>query len=167
MTIIDQLFGKHGQDLSALQMGCRALVMFFVTLIIIRISGMRSFGKKSAFDSIIVIMLGAILSRVVVGSSAFLPTVVAGLVFAVVHRLLAWLSVQHDNIGALIKGKSISLYSRGEFNKRNMLLSTISHKDIMEEVHEQLNQATLDNIEQIFMERSGKISIIKKLESIQ
>ncbi len=40
--------------------------------------------------------------------------------------------------------------------------SGISKKDIMEEVHEKMNDESLDKIKKIYMERSGKISIIKK-----
>ncbi len=102
--LINKLLGE-GKDLNALQMADRAFVMFFITLFLIRVAGMRSFGQKSAFDTIIVIMLGAILSRAVTGASAFFPTVIAGAVLALVHRLLALISIFNEIIGAVINGK--------------------------------------------------------------
>jgi uncharacterized membrane protein YcaP (DUF421 family) len=93
MYLINELFGD-GQDLNALQMGCRAFVVFFIAVLLLRIAGMRAFGKKSAMDATIAIMLGAILSRSVVGVSPFFPTITAALVLACVHRLMAWLSIQ-------------------------------------------------------------------------
>jgi uncharacterized membrane protein YcaP (DUF421 family) len=155
------LFGE-GKDLNALQMVCRAFVMFFITLALIRVAGMRAFGQKSAFDSIIVIMLGAILSRAVAGASAFFPTVAAGAVLAVVHRLLAIVSVFSDTIGSIVKGKKILLFRDDKVVKRNMLLCSVSNKDLMEEVRIKLNESTMDNVKEIYMERSGKISVIKK-----
>src|SRR5215831_11046179 len=73
MEWIRILFGE-GKDLDCLQMSCRAVVAFFITLVLIRMAGIRTFGKKSAFDNVIIIMLGSILSRVVVGASPFIPT---------------------------------------------------------------------------------------------
>jgi uncharacterized membrane protein YcaP (DUF421 family) len=66
MDIYD-LFGR-GEDLTALQMSVRSFIMFFIALALIRIGGMRIFGKKTAFDNILVIMLGAVLARGVVGA---------------------------------------------------------------------------------------------------
>lgn len=37
----------------------------------------------------------------------------------------------------------------------------VSFKDLQKEVRLILNETTMDNVEEIFMERSGKISIIK------
>ncbi len=156
-----KLFGE-GKDLNALQMADRAFIMFFITLFLIRVAGMRAFGQKSAFDTIIVIMLGAILSRVVTGASAFFPTVIAGGVLAIVHRLLAIISVYNETIGAIIKGKRILLFKNNKAIKRNMINCSISLKDLQEEVRLILNETTMDNVEEIFMERSGKISVIKK-----
>ena len=73
---IKELFGS-GEHLTALQMAVRAFIMFFITLALIRFGGMRIFGKKTAFDNILVIMLGAILARGVVGASPFFSTVAA------------------------------------------------------------------------------------------
>ena len=159
--IIYKLFGE-GKELNALQMGDRAFVMFFITLGLIRLAGMRAFGQKSAFDMIIVIMLGAILSRAVTGASAFWPTVVAGTVLAIVHRILGLLSMYNETIGYIVKGRKIILYKNNNLVKNNMMKCAISYKDLQEEVRLILNETTMDNVEEIFMERSGKISIIKK-----
>jgi uncharacterized membrane protein YcaP (DUF421 family) len=159
--LMDELFG-HGKDLNSLQMCCRAFVMFFITLALIRISGMRSFGAKSAFDSIIVIMLGAILSRAVTGASPAIPVIMAGLTTAVIHRILAMLSVNNKTLGHLIKSKEKSLYKNGKFNQRNMKISSISMGDLMEGVRLSANVDTLDDVAEIFIERNGEISVIKK-----
>lgn len=159
------LFGNlyhEDNNLSVLQMSSRTIVLFFITIIIIRISGMRSFGKKSSFDSIIAIMLGAVLSRAIVGANPFFPIVASGLLLGIIHRFIGWLTVKSDTIGKLIKGTSVCLYTNNSINHKNMLLTGISYKDIMEEVHAQLNKDNFDEIEEIFMERTGKISIIKK-----
>ena len=160
-NLIHTLLGE-GTKLDALQMGCRALSMFFITLLLIRISGMRAFGQKSAFDSIIVIMLGAILSRAVVGVSPFVPTVIASSVLAIVHRLIAIAAVYSDKIGRLVKGEKNILYKENQVIKKNMLLCSVSMKDMLEEIRLRTNQETLENILQVTMERSGKISVIKE-----
>ena len=159
--LLYKFFGE-GKDLNALQMGDRAFVMFFVTLILIRIAGMRAFGQKSAFDMIIVIMLGAILSRAVTGDASFIPTLIAGLVLAIVHRLLAFISIFNDTIGAIVKGNKTLLFKNNKAIKRNMMRCSISYKDLQEEIRLTLNETTMENVDEIFMERSGKISIVKK-----
>jgi quercetin dioxygenase-like cupin family protein len=60
-----------GKDLNSLQMTCRAIVSFFLTLVLIRIAGIRTFGKKTPFDNVVAIMLGSIFSRVVEWETAW------------------------------------------------------------------------------------------------
>jgi uncharacterized membrane protein YcaP (DUF421 family) len=161
MKWIDILFG-HGTELSSLQMGCRAFAAFFIALILLRIAGVRTFGKKSPFDNVIVIMLGSVLSRAVVGASPFIATSVACLVLVVIHWILAKLSYRVEFIGTLVKGKKAVLYEESGQNKKNMENTNISQEDLMEEIRLQINQDDLKDIKKIFIERNGQISIIKK-----
>src|ERR1700755_3556763 len=100
MTWIDVVFG-HGSNLNTLQMTSRAIISFFITLLLLRIAGIRTFGKKTAFDNVIIIMLGSILSRAVVGASPFIATSVACLVFVLIHWMLDKISYYLDFVGRL------------------------------------------------------------------
>jgi uncharacterized membrane protein YcaP (DUF421 family) len=163
-AIIETLFG-HGKDLNTLQMACRAFLLFFIALAFIRFTGMRTFGIKSAFDDCIIIMLGAVLSRAITGASPFIPTITAGFVLVLVHKLLAWISVYNKTVSHLVKGKPVSIYKNGKLNDKTLRRCNLSFGDIMEEARIQANKNDLDDIEEIFMERTGKISFIKKVPS--
>jgi uncharacterized membrane protein YcaP (DUF421 family) len=160
MEWIDTLFG-HGQNLSVLQMSCRAFISFFIVLIFLRIAGTRTFGKKTAFDTVIIIMLGSVMSRAVVGASPFIATSAACFVFVVIHWSLAKLSYYSGFIGSLVKGEKLSLYKDGMENEKNMRRAAISKKDLEESVRININDTDLHKAKEIFIERTGEVSIIK------
>ncbi len=157
---INYLFGS-GEDLTALQMGVRAFIMFFITLALIRIGGMRIFGKKTAFDNILVIMLGAVLARGVVGASPFLSTVAASTVMVVIHKILALLAIRYIWVGKIVKGIHRSLYKNGELNWKNMNVSAISKDDLMEGVRLQINSNSLEDVKEAYIEKNGQVSVIE------
>ena len=161
MGIIIELFGE-GKDLNALQMSCRTVVMFIIALALIRIAGIKTFGKNSAFDNIIIIMLGAILSRGVVGVSPFFPVVSSGLTLVLMTRIISVLSIYNKAFGKLVKGQSRSLLKNGTINKSNLHKSLLSENDLIESIRKEGNTTSLEDIEEAFLERDGTISIIKK-----
>src|ERR1700761_7654313 len=161
MNLLHTLFGE-GKNLDSLQMVCRAIVSFFLTLVLIRIAGIRTFGKKTPFDNVITIMLGSIFSRVVVGASPFIATTLACLAFVLVHRLLAWLSLYNDTIGRWIKGEASTLYANGELNEKNMRQARVSKKDLAESIRQKINEDSLEHVKEIIQERNGEISVTKK-----
>jgi uncharacterized membrane protein YcaP (DUF421 family) len=161
MEWIKTIFGE-GTDLNCLQMSSRAVVIFFISLVLMRIAGIRTFGKKSAFDNVIMILLGSVLSRAVVGASPFIPTVAGSLAFVLVHWVLAWLSLYNDTLGRLVKGEKVSLYAEGKLNETNMRRVRISDKDLKEGLRLKINDDGLEEVKEIFIERNGEISVIKK-----
>lgn len=136
--------------------------MFFIALMLIRLAGMRIFGIKTAFDNILVIMLGAILSRGIVGASPFLSTVAAAAAMILVHKFLAWLAMKHEWVGKIVKGYRHSLYHDGEMREDNLRRTAVSKDDLMEGVRLEINKNSLDEVEQIFIEKTGEISVVKK-----
>lgn len=160
-NLLQELFG-HGKNLNALQMSCRGVVTFFLALVLIRIAGRRSFGMKSAFDNIIALLLGAVLSRAVVGASPFIPTTCTCTVIAILHRGFAWLSIHSKVIGTLVKGNKILIYENGQEKEKNMKRSLVSDNDLKEELRLKMNADTLDDVKTVYMERNGELSFIEK-----
>ena len=161
MSEFYQFIGE-GKELNTLQMAIRAFIIFLIALAFIRFSGRRTFGMLSPFDNVISILLGAILSRAVIGASPFLPTVIAAFVIVVLHRLFAWISLYNDVFGSLIKGNAKIIYKDGEIIRNNMKRFYITDKDLLEGIRLQGNVESLDEIKSAYIERDGKISIIKK-----
>ncbi|KAA6434074.1 DUF421 domain-containing protein [Dyadobacter flavalbus] len=165
MESIVKIFGE-GENLSTLQMSLRAAAIFIVTLLLLRIAGRRSFGMKSPFDNIIVILLGAILSRTVVGASEFVPTISAALVIAVLHRLFAWIGSFNLKFGRVIKGRKIALYQNGHIMKENLKRALVSETDLYASLRNHLQEDNFENIESAFMESDGQISFVRKNTNI-
>jgi uncharacterized membrane protein YcaP (DUF421 family) len=159
--ILNKLWGE-GEQLNALQMGVRALVMFLIALLFIRLNGKRAFAKKSPFDNVIVIMLGAVLARGVVGASPFFSTVAAAGIMMIIHRILAWSSVKNKLANKLLKGEIIPLYKDGKILWRNMERTTISKSDLMQSLRLETQKTTFDEIEMAYLEDNGRISFIVK-----
>lgn len=157
METIDQIFGK-GTDLTILQISVRAFLMFFISLVLIRLGGIRMFGKKSVFDDIMVIMLGAILSRGIVGANPFFDTVTASAVMILVHRFLGWISIKNAFIEKLIKGRPVILYKDGTIFKKNLQKTSLSESDLMESLRLETKIQSLDKVKTATMETSGRIS---------
>ena len=161
MKVINFLFG-HGEELNMLQMCVRAFTMFVIMLILIRVSGMRTFAKRSSFDSIITIMLGAVLARGVVGASGYVDTIAASFVMVLLHRLVAWLSVKSKKFERVVKGSYIKLYNEGAIISDALNKTGMSENDLHESLRLETKKLTLSEIDTAFLETNGRISFILK-----
>lgn len=161
MNILLQIFGE-GKDLSILQMSARAVVVYFTAVLLIAISGKRTFSKKTAFDTTIAIVLGAILSRAIVGASPFMSTVGGSLALVLLHRGLGWLVVRSKSAEKFIKGSRVQLYKDGSIIKPNLRKCLLTEEDLAADIRLKANTEDFTNVDAVFMETSGEISVVLK-----
>jgi uncharacterized membrane protein YcaP (DUF421 family) len=161
METLYDIFGV-GNNLTVLQMSCRAVVVFCIGLLLLRLSGRRAFGMRMPFDNVMAILLGGILSRAVTGASPFFPVIAASAMIAFLHRSFAWMAVKSSLIGKIIKGEAKLIYENGKFYKENMAYCRISENDLIEGIRSNSGLDSFEDIKMIYIERDGHISIIKK-----
>jgi uncharacterized membrane protein YcaP (DUF421 family) len=152
--------GLEPKELSFLHIALRAIIVFFATLIMVRVGNKRFLSSMSAFDAIVGFILASVLARAVNGSSAFLPTIAGGFVLIAVHRLLAFIAVRSPWFERLVKGTAEELVQRGKVNREAMRSYQISETDLLEEARLNAQVGKLDEIKTATLERNGEISVV-------
>ena len=160
--VIRQLLGlgRDIGDVSALQMALRTVVIYSVALAIIRLGSKRFLSKASAFDVIVAIMLGSIMSSAINGSAPFVPTIVAGAVLVGIHWLLALLTARLDWFGPLIKGHRQLLIRDGEVQEEGMRSSGLSRRDLEQHLRLETGTPDVSKVRLAYLERNGKLSVV-------
>ena len=70
LTHASWALGLDAEELTAWQMGLRAMIVYIIGVVLIRLGEKRFIGKFSAFDVIVAIMIGSVLSRAIRGARA-------------------------------------------------------------------------------------------------
>lgn len=154
------VFGE-GKQLGAGHMAARAILFFFVTLVLIRLSGRRSFGQRTPFDSTIVILLGAILSRAVVGANDMLPVTAACLALVLAHRTLAWLSCRYHRVALLMNGHPRTLIDEGKQDQIQIRRALLNSLDMDKALHIH-GLANAGEVRYAWLEPGGEISLVRR-----
>ena len=145
---------------SAVQTALRTVIVFAFTLTLVRVASRRAMGKGSAFDFVVSIMLGSVMSRGIVGSTPLLPTLVAGSVLLGLHWLLAVVAFHTGWFGPLIKGGRVLLIKDGKVQTKEMQRVSVTPQDLMQAMREQTHHTDIAKIRLAYLERDGNISIL-------
>ena len=148
------------EDVNSGQMVLRAVLIYAFALLLIRIASKRFLSKATAFDVIVGIMLGSILSRAINGSAPFVPTILAGAALLGVHSLFAALAYGSSFFGPLVKGEPRLLIKDGQVQQEAMRAAKISEHDLQQALRLQARESDPSKIKRAYLERNGSISII-------
>ncbi|MBB6611210.1 DUF421 domain-containing protein [Pontibacter sp. Tf4] len=157
------LFGIGEDTLTWWQMSLRAIGVFIAALLIVRVGNQRVFGKNTAFDIILGVVFGSILSRAITGNSPFWPTLAAALVLVLLHRGLATIAYHvSGRFGDFLKGKSVQLVKDGQLQHEALQKFSVTENDLQEAARTMGGTTDISTIETAYLERDGDISVIRK-----
>lgn len=148
-------------DVTAVQMVLRAVLVYATSLAIVRLGSKRFLSRATAFDVIVAIMLGSVLSRAINGSAPVLPSLAGGAAIVGLHWILTFLTARLESFGPLVKGNPVLLIRDGEVQRDGMRKAGLSDRDL--EQHLRLSAGVTDpsRIRLACLERNGKISFIR------
>jgi uncharacterized membrane protein YcaP (DUF421 family) len=154
--------GAEPKDLTFVQVSLRGVIIFLITLVMVRLSSRRSLAEKTAFDAILLVILASILSRAINGSAGFFTSIGGGFVLVFLHRFFAWVACHSHTFGKLIKGCPAVIVENGKALQNMMRRNQISEHDLEEDLRLDAQTEDLSRIRVARIERSGDISFIKR-----
>ncbi|MGN6513764.1 MAG: DUF421 domain-containing protein [Lysobacteraceae bacterium] len=157
--MLETLLGTTGH-LTLVQECTRGLLVFVYGLVVLRIAGRRVFGKWSALDFIVSIVIGSNLSRAITGNAPLWGTLAATTLLLVLHWLLARAAAQSVGLSRLLEGHAIPLGRDGTVDTPALKRHGVSGADI-EQALRAAGLETADGTRLVVLEPSGRISVLR------
>lgn len=139
----------------------RAVIVFCVLLVLVRVSGRRTVGQFTPFDLLVVMLLSEAVSNSLSGGD---DSVVGGLVIAgtlvALNMGAAYLSSHSKKMSDLLDGSPVLLGRDGKIFKPVLKKCRLSETEVEEALHE--NDCKLEEMGFLFLEADGNITVQKK-----
>jgi uncharacterized membrane protein YcaP (DUF421 family) len=147
------------ENVNSGQMALRAILVYALALLLVRIGSKRFISQATAFDVIVAIMLGSILSRAINDSAPFIPTILASGALVGLHWVFAALATRTSFFGPLVKGEPRLLIKDGQVQEEEMRRAKLSGNDLEQALRLQ-SRTDPSKIKRAYLERNGSISVI-------
>src|ERR1041385_852476 len=155
------LSATRAEELAVWQVCLRAVVVFLILIVYVRFGKKRFLGEATAFDAIIVIVVGSLASRAISGTAPFVSSLAATFVLIATHWVISYVVRDSQTLSYLIKGRDTVLIRDGRVDRKALAQSHMSDDDLAED----LRSAGIEKAGQVKearLERSGKLSVIRK-----
>lgn len=161
---INSLLGvsaSKAEELTTGQVCLRAVVVYIVLIAYVRFAKKRFIGQATAFDFILVIIIGSISSRAISGTAPFFASLAGTIVIILMHWVISYFSQSSKTLSHLVKGNATTLIRDGKIDRKALASAHMSDDDLDEDLRQQgIEMAT--EVKSARLERSGKLSVIKK-----
>lgn len=162
VDLLHDVLGLDAETLNIPQMVVRAVIVYVVALAFVRLGDKRFLGKNTAFDVVVAIMFGSVISRAITTGPEFMPILVAGGVLLALHFAVALITFRSERIGTLVKGRERRLVVNGEIQWDQMAAAHVTERDLLGSLRREARTEDVSNVRVAHLERSGDVSVMKK-----
>lgn len=140
-----------------------AVSFYFTLVFFLRISGKRTLADLNAFDMVVSISIGSILSTTILSDSTqYIEGSIGVGTLIVLQYIVAKLSAKSRLFKKIIKSRPSVVFYQGEFLDNNMYKQRLTKDDIMEQIRIQKG-VTSDKVKAVVLETNGKLSVITEI----
>ena len=120
----------------------------------------RFIGKAPAFDMMLGVMVGSIVSRAITGNAPLVPSLAATATLIALHSALTAVACRWHGFGEMIKGRTRVIVRDGRKDEEAMRIAHLTDHDLEEDLHRH-GMTSIEDVAEARLERNGDISIVK------
>jgi uncharacterized membrane protein YcaP (DUF421 family) len=138
----------------------RAVAVYALILIVIRLLGKRTVGNFSAFDLLIALMLGELVDEIIYGDVRFLQGTVAIVTLAALAAADSWASYASDGMQKILEGTPTVIVRDGDLDRDGMRAERMNERDVMA----MLRLSGVQDLREVHLaivETDGEVSVLK------
>lgn len=141
----------------------RAIAIYFILLFLFRIAGKRSLAEMTAFDFILLLIIGQATQQALLGDDFSIMTAVLVISTLIATEIvLDFLSRRIRFLDKLTEGVPLVLVENGEPLQKRMCAARVSTADVLQSARASHGIDKLEDIRCAVLEKTGSISIIPK-----
>jgi uncharacterized membrane protein YcaP (DUF421 family) len=139
----------------------RALGVYALMLVVIRLLGKRTVGNFSAFDLLVALMLGEVVDEIIFGDVSVLQGVVAIVTLAAAQYGNSWLSYSSPRFSRLLEGTPTTVLADGRLVRAGMRQEHLNEQDVMAALRLQgIDDAA--EVKRAIVEIDGEVSVVRQ-----
>jgi uncharacterized membrane protein YcaP (DUF421 family) len=142
----------------ALEIVIRALIMFIMVLLILRLSGKKGVRQLSLFEVAIIISLGSAAGDPMFNQDvAILPAVIVFATILLFYRLITYFASKSEKFEKLLEGDSMYIIEDG----RSVVMDQQAHTFAKDEFFSEMRQQSIEHVGQVrtaILESNGSVS---------
>lgn len=157
--------GMWSLDAPAWTIVLRALIVYGVLLLLIRLSGKRTVGQFTPFDLVVLILIGESAQNGLIGDDhSIFGALIAAATLILTNYVIGWMSARFPKVDRLMEGSPQLLAHNGAVLPEALKQNHVSEADFQQAMREaRCGPAELSTA---VLETDGRITVMKKGQSV-
>jgi uncharacterized membrane protein YcaP (DUF421 family) len=140
----------------------RAAIVYFILLIILRITTRRVLRSATPMDLVLIFVFGGVGVQTILGEDRSIMSMLLSLAtFSLLHVGISAAKQRWPKIGLFTEGSPLVVFRQGEWDDESLRTLHMARRDVVTEIR-QNGQRSMDEVELVVAEHNGGISIISK-----
>ena len=140
----------------------RGTVVYFVLLVLLRLSGKRTVGQFTPFDLLVLVLLGDAMQGSMIAGDQSLP---GGIILVATllgwNKIVGWLTSRSRRLERAVEGKPVVLARNGHVYGDALDRCNLNIDDLQEAMRN-ADCGSISRIRMAMLEKDGKISVVTK-----